>query len=85
MELDEIITGEEIEEKDSVEKRLLMMNLPNVWNVHHAGNMEIEMESDFAKFMFAVSEHTNQDISEITVFNFYALLEYIKEKNTKNK
>lgn len=69
------------------ERNMLMINKPNNWNVFRKGNLEIEMEVDFEKFMFAVSEHTNKNIDNITVFGFYSLTGYIKEKNvneTKN-
>lgn len=61
------------------------MELPNVWNINIKGNMEVEMETEFEKFMLTLSEHTNEDIKSITVFRFYALIGYIKEKNSKKK
>ena len=57
------------------------MDKPNVWNIHHKGNMEVEMETEFTKFMYAVGEHTNENLEEILTFEFYALVEYVKEKN----
>lgn len=59
------------------------MNVPNNWNIHAQNNMEIEMEVEFEKFLLAVSEHTNEDVSKITAFKFYSLIEYIKEKAPK--
>lgn len=78
----EIVTDGEIEKK---EKDLLLLDLPNVWNVNTPGNMEVEMETEFSKFMLAVGEHTNEKVSNITVFEFYTLLGYIKEKNKPKK
>ena len=60
------------------------MDKPNIWNIYIPGNMEVEMETEFEKFMLAVSEHTNENIDNISVFRFYSLLSYIKEKNKKN-
>ena len=83
LEFNKIIDGEENPEITEVEKRMLQMDLPKTWNIHHAGNMEVEMETEFAKFLIAVSEHTNEDTNNITVFRFYALLDHLKDKNKK--
>lgn len=64
---------------------MLMMDIPNNWNVNSKGNMEVEMEVEFEKFLMSVAEHTTENMSEITVFKFYSLIQYIKEKNVKNK
>lgn len=85
LELDEIIDGEVKKEKDEVEKRILLMDKPNIWNVYHKGNMEVEMEVEFTKFLFAVGEETNQDVTDISVFDFYTLIQWIEEKHSKNK
>ena len=81
------LAGEDIseEEIDKRERELLRLDLPNVWNIHNKGNKEVEMETEFEKFMIAVAEHTNEKLDEITVFRFYALLGYIKEKNKPKK
>lgn len=81
------LAGEEIADGsiDRKERDLLMLDLPNVWNVNHANNMEVEMETEFEMFMLSVGEHTNERVDEITVFRFYALLAYIKEKNKPKK
>lgn len=77
------IIGDDVAEEaiDAKEKDLLRLTLPNIWNINTAGNMEVEMETEFEKFMLAVAEHTNEKLDEITVFRFYSLLGYIKEKN----
>ena len=62
---------------------MLYMETPNAWNINKADNMEIEMETEFAKFLYTISEHTNEDVNEITVFSFYALTDFIKEKQPK--
>ena len=81
------LAGEEVKEGaiDKRERELLRLDLPNVWNIYTKGNKEVEMETEFDKFMIAVAEHTNEKLDEITVFRFYALLGYIKEKNKPKK
>ena len=70
---------------DRHEKNILKMDLPNIWNIYQRENKEVEMETEFEKFMLAVSEHTNENIDNISVFRFYSLLSYIKSKNKANK
>lgn len=60
---------------------MLEMRKPNVWNVHAKGNMERAMEVEFEKLLLAVSDHTNENIDNINTFRFYALIEYLEEKN----
>jgi hypothetical protein len=48
------------------------------------GNAELEMEKGFEQFLFEVAEHTKEDLDKITVFRFYSLLDYIKNKNSSN-
>lgn len=84
LELEEIIS--EIDNSWGIgesERKMLLMDLPKKWNINQQGNMEIEMETEFEKFLLAISEHTNEDINNITVFRFYALIGFIKEKNVK--
>lgn len=77
------MAGEDVEEKqiDEKERELLRLSSPNIWNVNKPKNMEVEMETEFEKFMLAVGEHTAEKLDEITVFRFYSLLSFIKEKN----
>lgn len=81
------LAGDDVEDKDidRKERDLLRLDLPNVWNINTSGNMEVEMETEFDMFMLAVGEHTKERVDEITVFRFYALLGYIKEKNKPKK
>lgn len=79
---DESITDKRIEEQ---ERDILDLDNPNVWNINTRGNMEVEMETEFEMFMLAVGEHTKEKIDEISVFRFYSLLGYIKEKNKPYK
>jgi hypothetical protein len=66
------------------EKEMLRLSKPNVWNVHmkdqNGSNAELEHEVGFEAFMFVVSEHTKEDVNNMTVFRFYSLLDYIKSK-----
>lgn len=66
------------------EKEILELQKPNIWNIYIDGNMEIEMEVEFEKFLLTISEHTTENINEISVFRFDTLIEYLKEKNSKN-
>ena len=63
---------------------MLSKDIPNIWNIHLKGNMEIEMEVEFEKFLFAISEHTKEDMDKITVFRFDSLVDFIIEKNQNN-
>lgn len=66
-----------------VEKQMLEIDIPNVWNVWKDGNMERTLEVESRKFGIAVTEATNQNIEEITTFTFYASVEHLKEKFKK--
>lgn len=82
---DEIINNSN-EEKHiyDVEREILERDKPNTWNVWKNGNMERSMEVDFTKFAVNVSELSKQSIEDMTVFKFYATLEYLKEKHAQN-
>ena len=76
--------NESLNKFNSLDKELLSMQPPNVWNINTEGNMEIKMEVDFDKFLFSIAEHTSIDVEKLTVFKFYSLLDYLKSKNKKN-
>jgi len=81
-ELDEIIN--KVKRTDAIynlEMQLLELRKPNVWNVYVKGNKEREMEVDFEKLLIAVQEFTNEKIDEMTVYRFYVMIEYLKEKH----
>jgi hypothetical protein len=63
---------------------MLRLSKPKLWNVFMTGNAELEMETGFEQFLFEVAEHTKEDLDKITVFRFYSLLDYIKNKNSSN-
>lgn len=63
---------------------MLELRKPNVWNTNVEGNMEVETEVEFEKFLVSLSEHTNENLEEITVFRFYSLIDLLKEKYSKN-
>ena len=77
--------NEDLERFTRLEKELLSIHLPNVWNINMEGNMEIKMEVEFDKFLFAISEHTSVDLEKLTAFKFYSLIDYLKSKNPKLK
>lgn len=66
------------------DKNMLSMDTPDSWNVNAKDNMEVKMEVDFEKYLFAVAEHTKVDVEEVSVYRFYALEEFISEKLSKN-
>lgn len=66
------------------EFELLRLTKPKVWNIYIKGNEELNMETGFEKFIFFVQEHTTINIDNISLFRFYSLLDYIKEKNEQN-
>lgn len=66
------------------EKQMLSLRTPNVWNTNVTGNMEVETEVEFEKFLVSLSEHTNENLEEITVFRFYSLIDLLKEKYSKD-
>ena len=39
------------------------------------------MEVEFEKFLVSLSEYTNENLEEITVFRFYTLVDLLKEKH----
>ncbi len=84
--LDEIIHGT-VDEKhrDTVEREILQKALPNNWNVHVEDNMEKKLEVDFRLYAISVSDHLNVSIDEMTVFDFYSSIRYLKEKFKKQK
>ena len=55
------------------------MDLPKVWNIHEEGNEEVRSEVEFQKLLFALSERTNENLQDITVFRFFALIQHLKE------
>ncbi len=78
--LDGILGIDSKDEQRRQEKEMLRLSKPNLWNVYMNGNAELEHEVGFEGFMFAVAEHTNEDLETITVFRFYSLLDHIKNK-----
>ena len=43
-------------------------------------NAEVVFDKNFDKLCIALSEHTNTSVKSMTVFEFYTLYEYAKEK-----
>lgn len=63
---------------------MLRLSKPNLWNVFLPNNAELENETEFEAWMLEIGEHTKENLDEITVFRFYCLLDYIKNKNSSN-
>lgn len=68
-----------------LEREILEMDKPNVWNVWSENNMDRMMEVDFAKFGIAVSRETKQDLENMTIFKFYTAVELLEEEKPQNK
>ena len=77
------ITEEVEEEIYKVESEILQGQKPNIWNVHVEGNMERALEVDFAKFAISVSDLAGIELDNLSTFQFYASVEYLKEKHSK--
>lgn len=85
--LDSIINPEVSQEENtfSIEREILEHDKPNIWNVHKKGNMERVLEVDFQKFGISVTQQTGTKLEEMSTFKFYASVEFLTEKNSKNK
>ena len=66
------------------QKEMLELIPTNIWNVHISGNMEVQMEREFKKFLFVISERTTHDVTKKTVFDFYAQIDALKEAQKQN-
>lgn len=66
------------------QQELLELIPTNIWNVNIPGNMEVQMEREFKKFLFVITERTSQDVTQKNVFDFYAQIDALKEAQ-KNK
>lgn len=64
-----------------IEKQMLNLRRPNVWNVYEEGNLEIVMEVEFEKFLIAISEFSNETPDNLMTFRFYAQVDYLTEKH----
>lgn len=63
---------------------MLQLKKPNIWNTNVEGNMEVQTEVEFEKFLVSLSEHTSENLEEITIFRFYSLIDYLKEKHSRD-
>lgn len=66
------------------EKAMLQIIGVNTWNTNIAGNKEVEVEVEFEKFVLSLSEFTNKDPGELSLFEFYSLENLLTEKYKKN-
>jgi hypothetical protein len=82
--VDEILGSETKETQDKTEFEMLRLSKPSIWNIYITGNAELEYENGFESFVFAVAEHTSENIETMSTYRFYCLLDYIKNKNKKN-
>ena len=83
--LDSAFFGKDtVKVEEDTEAELLRLTKPKIWNIYIKGNEELKMETGFEKFIFLVQEHTTVDLDSISLFRFYSLLDYIKEKGENN-
>lgn len=69
------------EQRKKSEAEMRRLSRPQSWNIYTPNNALLGMEKGIEEFMFLVAEHTREDLDKITVFRFYSLLDYIKNKN----
>lgn len=60
---------------------ILRLSVPSYWNARIKGNAEVSTERDFEQLLLAIGQHTNEPLDKITVFRFYSLIAFLKEKN----
>ena len=46
-------------------------------------NFEIEYENSFEKTCIMLSKETNKDVKQMTVREYFALVEFVKERNKR--
>lgn len=68
-----------------MEKELLETMKPNVWNIYVEGNMEQKIEVDFRMFSISVIDYLGVNMKEISAFDFYASVQYLRNKFKKDK
>lgn len=69
----------------NIERELLQNEDPNVWNVHTDGNIDKQIEIDFRMYALTVVDYLNLDLENISVFEFYSSVKYLKNKFKKKK
>lgn len=85
LDLEKLINPNQSEDEfNQVQKRVLGAFPTNIWNINVDGNMEVQMEVEFKKFLFSISDQTTQNPKELSVFDFYALLDSLKERRNKD-
>ena len=45
-----------------------------------SGSLEVELEKNYNELKFVLGEHTSKRMEDITVFEFYSLVEHLKSK-----
>jgi hypothetical protein len=66
----------------NINKRILDMLKPNEYE--SSTSHDIQHEKHFESLCHALNEHTNTNVKVKSVFEYYTLIEYIKEKNKQN-
>lgn len=78
--VDELLGQDTKGKQDKAEFEMLRLSKPSIWNIYITGNAELEYENGFESFVFAVAEHTSENIETMSTYRFYCLLDYIKNK-----
>ncbi len=78
--LDGLVGKETNEALEKAQKDMLRLSKPRNWNVYTPNNAELQEDVGFEAYLFIVAEHTKEDVNTMTVFRFYSLIDYIKNK-----
>lgn len=65
---------------ESSSYEILKLTKPNFWNSYIEGNADRETEIEARKLLFSVADYTKEDLDNITIIDFYSLLEHIESK-----
>jgi len=63
---------------------LLRISRPSYWNVYVSNNAIVENENAQGLMLLSMEEHTNKNVRDLSIMNFYHLKNWIKVKNKKN-
>ena len=84
--LEDIINDKYSEDEISeIETQILKKNAPNIWNVYVEGNIDQKLEVDFRVYSISVSDHLGVSVDNMTVFDFYSAIRYLKQKQKSKK
>jgi hypothetical protein len=79
------VLGGESEKVGATERKVLEIRGSQVWNLFSDGNAEVDYELGFGKLLAAISERTNERVDKMSTFQFYVMMDYLKESAEKQK